>query len=351
MKRPSPLKVWRTIANASTAAAIIASAVSLYCAGWIVYTKQKTTEHEQRVYQHSSIYTSEPLKLEARPIAQVRPVNWSAVAPRAQSAVVMIEIGDRYRYDRELIEGYRGNPVLEAAQQLYLRLTDGFIESDYEWRKAGAGVIVRSDGLVMTAAHVVNKHRRYRVTTTSGIQAVARLVAIDSQQDIAVLKFDAHTVPAAPLAATAKLPVGAPIIAIGTPAGEPFTVTAGIITTTRQRFPWTAYDDLVGVDARIVGGNSGGGIFNQEGELVGILSLGGMNQALGYAVPIDRAREVLKHVASADKLGSMTGEPTPATPNRNPCGVATNYGTQVRLAGILQQPSLAPRGQCQRKAA
>lgn len=295
MKRPSSFTVWRTVANVSTAAAIIASGVSLYCAGWIVYTKHKTTEHEERIWKRSSIYTNEPLKLEARPPAQARPVNWSAIAPSAQAATVLIEIGDRYRYDRELIDGYRDNPILEAAQRLYLRLTDGVIESDYEWRKAGAGVIVRSDGVVMTAAHVVNKHRRYRVTTTSGLQAVARLVAIDSPQDIAVLKFDAPAMPAAPLAATAKLPVGAPVIAIGTPEGEPFTVTAGIVTSTRQRFPWTVYDDLVGVDARIVHGNSGGGIFNQEGELVGILSSGGMNQSLGYAVPIDRAREVLRH--------------------------------------------------------
>lgn len=294
MKRPSSIKLWRVVAVTSTAGAVIASALSLYCAGWIVYTKHKTAEQMERIYHHSSIYTDEPLKLEARPVVQARPVNWSAVAPRAQAATVLIEVGERYRYDRELVEGYRANPVLEAAQQLYMRLTDGFIESDYQWRKAGAGVIVGSNGLVMTAAHVVSQHRRYRVTTTDGMQAVAKLAAIDAQQDIAVLKVDASALPAAPLAATAKLPTGAPIIAIGTPEGEPFTVTAGIVTTTRQRFSQTIYDDLIGVDARILGGNSGGGIFNQEGELIGILSLGGLYQTLGYAVPIDRAKDVLR---------------------------------------------------------
>ena len=294
MKRPASFKLWSTIAHASTAAAVIAASVSLYCACWTVYTKRQTALQVQKIIAHSTMATDKALKLERRPAGPARPVNWASVASSAQASTVLIEVGGRYRYDREWIDGYQPNPVLEAAQALYLRLTDGYIESDYQWVKAGAGVFIGKSGEIVTAAHVVNQHRRYRITSTDGTQAVAALIGMDEQQDIALLKVAQQSGPAAPLAATAKLPVGSPVIAIGTPQGEPFTVTAGIVTTSKQRYGQTMYDDFLGVDARIVGGNSGGGIFNQEGQLVGILSFGGAYQSLGYAVPIDRAKEVIK---------------------------------------------------------
>jgi len=294
MKRPTSFKLWSTIAHTSTAAAVIAASVSLYCVGWTVYTKRQITFQGQQIYAHSSMSTDKALKLEQRPAGAAQPVNWSNVASRAQAATVLIEISGRYRYDREWITGYQPNPVLEAAHGLYLRLSGGYIESDYPWRKAGAGVFIGKSGEILTAAHVVNQHSRYRITSTDGTQAVAKLIGMDEQQDIAILKVAHQSGLAAPLASTAKLPVGAPVIAVGTPEGEPFTVTAGIVTTSKQRFWQSMYDDFLGVDARIVGGNSGGGIFNQEGQLVGILSFGGAYQSLGYAVPIDRAKEVIK---------------------------------------------------------
>ena len=170
----------------------------------------------------------------------------------------------------------------------------------------GSGFIVRSDGAIVTNAHVVAGATRIQVAMRDGTTYPARLIGSDETNDLAVIKVNAKNLPVAPLGSSTNLLIGEWAIAIGNPYGfilansEP-SVTAGVVSGTGRNLATPSegagvYVDMIQTDASINPGNSGGPLVNASGEVIGvnssIFSPSGGSVGIGFAIPINRARRV-----------------------------------------------------------
>ncbi|HKT06924.1 MAG TPA: trypsin-like peptidase domain-containing protein [Gemmatimonadaceae bacterium] len=172
----------------------------------------------------------------------------------------------------------------------------------------GTGFIVRSDGVIVTNAHVINDAKTISVALRDGTPYRARLVGKDETNDIAVLKIDARNLPVAELGNSDSLLIGEWAIAIGNPYGfylgnsEP-SVTTGVISGTGRNLAApnegsATYVDMIQTDAAINHGNSGGPLVDAVGEVIGmnssIYSPSGGSVGLGFAIPINRVKRVME---------------------------------------------------------
>jgi serine protease Do len=170
----------------------------------------------------------------------------------------------------------------------------------------GSGVIVTSDGYILTNNHViVGEGGRLSVENLPDITIAfgnkrelrARIVGVDPATDLALLKVDATGLPTIPWGDSSKLKVAEWVLAIGTPFQLDQTVTLGIVSAVNRRVGISAYEDFIQTDAAINPGNSGGALINARGELVGIntaiYSQSGGYQGIGFAVPSNLARRVM----------------------------------------------------------
>ena len=187
----------------------------------------------------------------------------------------------------------------------------------------GSGVIVSSDGYILTNNHVVDSATDVKVTLPDRREFKARVVGTDPKTDVAVLKIDASSLPVITVGNSSKLQVGDAVLAIGNPYGVGQTVTMGIVSATgRANLGIEDYEDFIQTDASINPGNSGGALVNERGELVGIntaiLAPGsGGNQGIGFAVPVNLVRQVMDQIVtnghvSRASLGVTIQEVTPA---------------------------------------
>ena len=171
----------------------------------------------------------------------------------------------------------------------------------------GSGVIVRSDGIVLTNDHVITGADQIRVTLPDGRDFDATVVGTDPVADIAVLRIVGDNLPIAPVGTVKGLMVGEWAIAIGNPLGnyasdtKP-TVTAGVISAVNRNIipssdDGSFYFGMIQTDASINPGNSGGPLVNAAGEVIGInasiISRSGGSEGLGFAIPIDRAMRIV----------------------------------------------------------
>lgn len=185
------------------------------------------------------------------------------------------------------------------------------IFGQYVSQGAGSGVIISKDGYIVTNNHVVSGATSLKVTTTDGTEYDASVVGKDSQTDLAVIKVNANNLQAATLGDSDILQVGDPAIAIGNPLGElGGTVTTGIISATDRQI--TIDDEtmtLLQTDAAINPGNSGGGLFNADGNLIGIVNAKESStgiEGLGFAIPITPAQDIITELM---QNGSVTSRP------------------------------------------
>lgn len=170
----------------------------------------------------------------------------------------------------------------------------------------GSGFIIRSDGTIVTNAHVISGATKISVALRDGTTYPAKLLGSDEANDLAVIKIDAKNLPVAPLGSSSNLIVGEWAIAIGNPYGfllansEP-SVTAGVVSGTGRNLATESqgsgvYVDMIQTDASINPGNSGGPLVNAAGEVIGvnssIFSPSGGSIGLGFAIPINRAKRV-----------------------------------------------------------
>jgi len=191
----------------------------------------------------------------------------------------------------------------------------------------GSGVILRSDGYILTSAHVVNGVDTIEVTLASGEKLKARSVGVDTDTDTAVIKVDRSNLPAAVIGTERNLHVGDTAVAIGSPLGLQQTVTEGIISALgRVVHPASASPplvDMIQTDAAITHGNSGGALINGDGAVIGIntaIATGPDSAAVGiaFATPIDIAVAVAHELiatghATHPWLGVTGGNITPET--------------------------------------
>jgi serine protease Do len=171
----------------------------------------------------------------------------------------------------------------------------------------GSGVMVRPDGYLLTNAHVVEGATDIRVATADRREFKAQLVGSDPQTDIAVLKIEGSGFPTIPFGDSSRIEVGDIVLAIGNPFGIGQTVTMGIVGAVgRSGLNIEAYEDFIQTDAAINPGNSGGALINTKGELIGIntaiLSRSGGNQGIGFAVPVNMARNVMEQIIKSGKV-------------------------------------------------
>ena len=162
----------------------------------------------------------------------------------------------------------------------------------------GSGVIVSPEGYLLTNHHVVENASDIEVQLADGRQTRARVVGSDSETDIAVLKIDLDRLPAITLGNVRALRVGDAVLAIGNPFNVGQTVTAGIVSALdRTQTGSSPFQNFIQTDAAINPGNSGGALVDDQGHLVGIntaiFSRSGGNLGIGFAVPVDTARQVM----------------------------------------------------------
>lgn len=176
---------------------------------------------------------------------------------------------------------------------------------------AGSGVIISKDGYIVTNNHVVEGANKITVRDKSGKEYAAELIGTDAKTDLAVIKVNANNLSAAILGTSSSLSVGDEAIAIGNPLGElGGTVTRGIISALDREINIDGQAmTLLQTDTAINKGNSGGGLFNGSGQLIGIVnakSSGTSVEGLGFAIPIDTAKPVIESLITS---GYVTGRP------------------------------------------
>ncbi|MFR7452201.1 MAG: S1C family serine protease [Gemmiger sp.] len=167
---------------------------------------------------------------------------------------------------------------------------------------AGSGVIISEDGYILTCAHVVSGANTITVQLADNTEYSATLVGADSTSDVAVLKIEATGLTPATIGDSSALAVGETVVAVGNPMGTlSGTVTDGIVSAVNRSVQVEGNDmSLIQTNAAISPGNSGGGLFNAAGELIGIVnasgstttSSGAVSQNLGFAIPINEGMEV-----------------------------------------------------------
>lgn len=166
---------------------------------------------------------------------------------------------------------------------------------------AGSGVIISEDGLIITNNHVVSGASTIKVKLTDGTEYTASLIGTDSDSDVAVIKVDATNLPFALIGDSDELKVGQEVVAVGNPLGEfGGSVTNGIVSGLSRDVNISGTEmNLIQTNAAVNPGNSGGGLFNLYGELIGIVnakssstSSGTSVEGIGFAIPIDTAINV-----------------------------------------------------------
>ena len=199
--------------------------------------------------------------------------------------------------------------------------TEQVVYSQWSWygqnqveSGAGSGVIISSDGYILTCAHVVDGASTITVTIDDK-DYTATLVGEDTTSDIAVIKIDADGLTPATVGDSDNLKVGQSVMAVGNPLGElGGTVTGGMISAlnrsvTIQGTSSTNTMSLIQMDASVSPGNSGGGLFNMNGELIGIVNAKSSSsdaEGLGFAIPINDAIKVAEELL---QNGYVTGRP------------------------------------------
>ena len=168
----------------------------------------------------------------------------------------------------------------------------------------GSGVIVQSDGTILTNEHVILRGGRIHVTLADGREFEAKLVGRDADSDLAVLRINAGSLPHIALGHSDDLMIGETVIAIGNPFGLSHTVTTGVVSALKRNLQTggRTFTDFIQTDASINPGNSGGPLLNILGELIGInTAIYGNAQGIGFAIPVDRARRAVDSLVSGRK--------------------------------------------------
>lgn len=201
--------------------------------------------------------------------------------------------------------------IAKAASKSVVEIKTETVTSDrffgnYVSNGAGSGVIIGTNGYIVTNYHVISGARTIYVTLADGKEYEATYLGGDSKNDIAVLKIDETGLTAATVGDSDMLVVGESVLAIGNPLGElGGTVTDGIISSTSREITVDGTTmELLQTSAAINPGNSGGGLFNMKGELIGIVnakSSGSDIEGLGFAIPVNTAIEIAQEIVDEAK--------------------------------------------------
>ena len=169
--------------------------------------------------------------------------------------------------------------------------------------QSGSGFVIDGDGQILTNYHVIQNAERIMVKFSDGRSLQARVLGIDPDTDIALIKVDAKNLPVAPMGDSETLRVGEWVCAIGNPLAYEHTVTVGVVSYLGRKLFDSSLDNYIQTDAAINFGNSGGPLINGRGEVVGINSAISQRASnIGFAVPINEARAILPQLRTQGRV-------------------------------------------------
>ncbi len=240
----------------------------------------------------------------AAPSAAALP-DFTSLVERYGPAVVNVAVVGKRQEVSDMPQFAPGDPLNEFFRRFGSPIPRGQMPQP---RGEGSGFIVSSDGYILTNAHVVAQAEEVTVKTTDRREYSAKVVGVDDKTDVAVLKIDAKNLPTVKIGDPSNLRPGEWVIAIGSPFGFENSVTAGIVSATSRSMPSaeTNYAQFIQTDVAVNPGNSGGPLFNLQGEVVGInsqiYSRTGGYMGLSFAVPIDVANNVKDQLIKTGKV-------------------------------------------------
>ena len=214
----------------------------------------------------------------------------------------------------------------------------------------GSGVIVSSDGYVLTNNHVVERMDDIEVMLTDGRKARAKVIGSDPETDLAVLKIELDRLPAIIFGNSDTLEVGDAVLAIGNPFGVGQTVTSGIVSALgRNQLGINTFENFIQTDAAINPGNSGGALVDANGSLMGInsaiYSRSGGSLGIGFAIPVSTAQHVLE---SLIRDGQVTRGWIGVEPRDLTAEIAETFNLPIKegvlITGVLQNGPAAQGG-------
>jgi serine protease Do len=225
----------------------------------------------------------------------------------------------------------------------------GEIPHNFKQHGLGSGVIVSPDGYILTNNHVVGDASEIHVKLSDQREFKAKVIGKDEKTDLALIKIDSkEPLPYADLGNSDTTEVGDWVIAIGNPFGFSLTVTAGIVSA-KGRALGGNYDNFIQTDASINPGNSGGPLFNTEGKVIGIntaiYSSTGTNAGIGFAIPVDLARDIMDQLKEHGRVirGWLGVEIQQVTPD-----LAQSFGLQkpegALVASVVEDGPAAAAG-------
>ena len=230
----------------------------------------------------------------------VQPVDLTEAAEKACNAVVYIKVVQKGR--QQTIE-YR-DPFEDFFGDFFGRGGGGTQRRQVETPKreaAGSGVIISDDGYIVTNNHVVEDADEITITLNDNREFKARVIGLDADSDLALLKIDASGLPAIVIGDSEQLKVGEWVLAVGNPFNLTSTVTAGIVSAKARNIGAhkNGIESFIQTDAAINLGCSGGAILNSRGEVIGITSakaVADYAESMGYGIPVDTAIPVLQEL-------------------------------------------------------
>lgn len=216
-------------------------------------------------------------------------------------------------------------------------------DGDMVEQGSGSGIIISSDGYIVTNQHVIADATEITVILNTGTEYKATLVGADERSDLAVLKVDAYNLTAAELGDSTLVEVGDLAVAIGNPLGQELagTVTAGVISAVNRKMTIDNRSyNLLQTDAAINPGNSGGALVNKYGEVIGINSVkmaqSGV-EGIGFAIAISEARPIIDDLMNEGYVSGRTLIGITATESRNGLTVySVSAGSGAEKAGIKE---------------
>jgi serine protease Do len=168
---------------------------------------------------------------------------------------------------------------------------------------SGSGVVIRRDGVLLTNAHVVGDARTVTVTLADGRRLNGQVLGRDPTVDVAVVRIPATDAPVAPIGDSDRLVPGQTAVAIGNPLGYERSVTTGVVSGLNRSIRGASLEALIQTDAAINPGNSGGPLLDSQGRVIGInTAIIPAASGLGFAVPINLARDIAEQVLSTGRI-------------------------------------------------